>query len=138
MERAAARRPELKAMVGFVRRFDPSYQDAAAKLAQGLVGQPYLLRSQTCDLNDDSGFFVQFAPSSGGIFMDCSIHDIDLARWLLARRARCGCGPAASTRCTARWRNTAMWTTAWRCANSRAASWPASTPRAPRRTAMKR
>lgn len=83
VERAAARRPELKAMVGFVRRFDPSYQDAAAKLAQGLVGQPYLVRSQTCDLNDDSGFFVQFAPSSGGIFMDCSIHDIDLARWLL-------------------------------------------------------
>lgn len=31
------------------------------------------------------GFFVRFAPTSGGIFMDCSVHDIDLARWLLGR-----------------------------------------------------
>ncbi|PXX44623.1 Gfo/Idh/MocA family oxidoreductase [Aquitalea magnusonii] len=83
VEAVAAEYPQLKAMVGFVRRFDASYQDAAEKLQQGLVGQAYLLRSQTCDLNDENGFFVKFAPSSGGIFMDCSIHDIDLARWLL-------------------------------------------------------
>lgn len=83
VEAAAAVHPELKVMVGFVRRFDPSYTDAAQKLALGIVGQPYLIRSQTCDLNDESGFFVRFSPSSGGIFMDCSIHDIDLARWLL-------------------------------------------------------
>jgi myo-inositol 2-dehydrogenase / D-chiro-inositol 1-dehydrogenase len=41
------------------------------------------VRSQTCDMNDAEGFFVRFAPSSGGIFMDCSVHDIDLARWML-------------------------------------------------------
>jgi myo-inositol 2-dehydrogenase/D-chiro-inositol 1-dehydrogenase len=34
-------------------------------------------------MNDESGAFVRFAESSGGIFMDCSVHDIDLARWLL-------------------------------------------------------
>jgi myo-inositol 2-dehydrogenase / D-chiro-inositol 1-dehydrogenase len=28
---------------------------------------------------------VRFSPTSGGIFMDCSVHDIDLARWLLGR-----------------------------------------------------
>lgn len=43
------------------------------------------MRSQTCDKNDPDGFFVRFAPTSGGIFMDCSVHDIDLARWLLGR-----------------------------------------------------
>jgi myo-inositol 2-dehydrogenase/D-chiro-inositol 1-dehydrogenase len=26
---------------------------------------------------------VRFAPASGGIFLDCSVHDIDLARWML-------------------------------------------------------
>ena len=41
------------------------------------------MRSQTCDQNDPSGFFVKFAPTSGGIFVDMSVHDIDLARWLL-------------------------------------------------------
>jgi myo-inositol 2-dehydrogenase/D-chiro-inositol 1-dehydrogenase len=44
-----------------------------------------MVRSQTCDQNDPTGFFVRFSPSSGGIFMDCSVHDIDLARWLLGR-----------------------------------------------------
>ncbi|MDC7696448.1 Gfo/Idh/MocA family oxidoreductase [Vogesella indigofera] len=83
VEAEAARHPQLKVMIGFVRRFDASYRDAAAKLAAGSVGRPYLLRSQTCDRNDESGFFVRFSASSGGIFMDCSIHDIDLARWLL-------------------------------------------------------
>jgi myo-inositol 2-dehydrogenase/D-chiro-inositol 1-dehydrogenase len=41
------------------------------------------VRSESCDQNDPSGFFVRFAPTSGGIFVDMSVHDIDLARWLL-------------------------------------------------------
>lgn len=75
--------PQLVAMVGFVRRFDPSYAEAKAAIDQGELGRPFLVRSQTCDQNDPDGFFVKFAPSSGGIFMDCSVHDIDLARWML-------------------------------------------------------
>jgi myo-inositol 2-dehydrogenase/D-chiro-inositol 1-dehydrogenase len=42
-----------------------------------------MVRSQTCDQNDPGGFFVRFAATSGGIFLDCSVHDIDLVRWLL-------------------------------------------------------
>lgn len=75
--------PELVAMVGFVRRFDPSYAEAKAAIDSGELGKLFLVRSQTCDQNDPNGFFVKFAPSSGGIFMDCSVHDIDLARWML-------------------------------------------------------
>ena len=83
VEAEAAKHPELTVMIGFVRRFDDSYHDAKQKIAQGLIGKPYLVRSQTCDLNDPSGAFMRFAPTSGGIFLDCSVHDIDLARWLL-------------------------------------------------------
>ena len=49
----------------------------------GAIGRPFMVRSQTRDQNDPSGFFVRFAPTSGGIFVDMSVHDIDLARWLL-------------------------------------------------------
>jgi len=73
------------AMVGFVRRFDPSYLAAFQSVEAGEIGRPFLVRSQTCDQNDPDGFFVNFAPTSGGIFMDCSVHDIDLARWMLGR-----------------------------------------------------
>jgi myo-inositol 2-dehydrogenase/D-chiro-inositol 1-dehydrogenase len=75
--------PQQVAMVGFVRRFDPSYANAFAAIQRGEVGRPFLVRSQTGDQNDPEGFFVRFAPTSGGIFMDCSVHDIDLARWML-------------------------------------------------------
>jgi myo-inositol 2-dehydrogenase / D-chiro-inositol 1-dehydrogenase len=81
-EEAAQRRDQV-VMIGFVRRFDPSYRSAHQLIQAGQIGRPFLVRSQTCDRNDPSGFFVRFAPSSGGIFLDCSIHDIDLARWLL-------------------------------------------------------
>ncbi|PHV14207.1 oxidoreductase [Janthinobacterium sp. BJB1] len=83
VEAEAARHPQLTVMIGFVRRFDASYHDAQQKIALGLIGKPYLVRSQTCDQNDPSGAFMRFAPTSGGIFLDCSVHDIDLARWLL-------------------------------------------------------
>jgi myo-inositol 2-dehydrogenase/D-chiro-inositol 1-dehydrogenase len=75
--------PNLKVMIGFVRRFDASYQDAYKKIQSGSIGRPFMVNSQTCDQYDADGFFVKFAPTSGGIFLDCSVHDIDLARWLL-------------------------------------------------------
>ena len=83
VEAEAAKHPELKVMIGFVRRFDPSYQDAHRHIAAGGIGRPFMVRSETCDQNDPSGFFVKFAPTSGGIFVDMSVHDIDAARWLL-------------------------------------------------------
>ena len=83
VEAEAARHPRLKVMIGFVRRFDASYQDAQKQIAAGAIGRPFLVRSETCDQNDPTGFFVRFAPTSGGIFVDMSVHDIDLARWLL-------------------------------------------------------
>lgn len=73
--------PNQKVMCGFSRRFDASYRDAYDRVAAGLIGAPSVFRSQTCDKLDPSGFFVEYAQFSGGIFVDCSIHDIDLALW---------------------------------------------------------
>lgn len=55
MVEEARKRPHLKVMCGFSRRFDDSYRDAMAKVQQGLIGRPTILRSQTCDKHDPSG-----------------------------------------------------------------------------------
>jgi myo-inositol 2-dehydrogenase/D-chiro-inositol 1-dehydrogenase len=81
----AARYPHLQATIGFMRRFDPSYKDAFDKIEAGKIGRPFLVRSQTTDKNDVDGFFVRFSGTSGGIFLDCTVHDIDVARWLLGK-----------------------------------------------------
>ncbi|KAF7562852.1 hypothetical protein G7046_g1268 [Stylonectria norvegica] len=73
--------PELKVLCGFSRRFDESYRDAYNKMQQGMIGRPSIIRSQTCDKHDPSGFFVAYAAWSGGVFVDMSVHDIDLTLW---------------------------------------------------------
>jgi myo-inositol 2-dehydrogenase / D-chiro-inositol 1-dehydrogenase len=83
VEEEAARYPRLKVLIGFVRRFDASYRDAYDRIVDGVIGRPFLVRSHTLDKHDPSGFFVRFAATSGGIFLDMSVHDIDCARWLL-------------------------------------------------------
>ena len=74
-------------MCGFSRRFDDSYGDAYQKVGEGLIGKPSIFRSQTCDKWDPSGRFISYAEFSGGIFVDCSIHDIDLCLWFFGRDA---------------------------------------------------
>ncbi|KAH7359260.1 hypothetical protein B0T11DRAFT_259176 [Plectosphaerella cucumerina] len=82
---AAAKKPHLKVMCGFSRRFDKSYREAYERMDAGGIGRPSVFRSQTCDRLDPSGFFVAYAEFSGGIFVDCNIHDIDLALWFLGQ-----------------------------------------------------
>lgn len=82
---AAKANPHLKVMAGFSRRFDASYRDAATKIFDGkAIGKPFIVRSNTCDLLDHTGFFVRYAPRNGAIFVDCAIHDIDLSLWYLS------------------------------------------------------
>lgn len=80
---AAKSRPDLKVMAGFSRRFDASYRDAYEKVKSGAIGDTYMIRSQTGDLLDETGFFTAYAKRNGGIFVDCTIHDIDLTLWFL-------------------------------------------------------
>lgn len=81
---AAKKTPQLKVMAGFSRRFDASYRDAAVKTYEKKsIGDPFVIRSNTCYLMDNTGFFVRYASRHGGTFVDCAIHDIDLSLWYL-------------------------------------------------------
>ncbi|KAL4908468.1 hypothetical protein BDW74DRAFT_188464 [Aspergillus multicolor] len=93
---AAKSHPELKVMAGFSRRFDASYRDAAEKIQSGSIGTPFLVRSNTCDLKDETGFFVRYAARNGGIFVDCAIHDIDLTLWYMDSPIPKACWAAGS------------------------------------------
>jgi myo-inositol 2-dehydrogenase / D-chiro-inositol 1-dehydrogenase len=79
----AAQHPSQVVMVGFMRRFDPAYAEAKRRIDAGELGEVFAIRCVSEDPVDPSGFFVRFAPTSGGIFLDCCIHDIDLVRWML-------------------------------------------------------
>ncbi|KAG8163873.1 hypothetical protein KVR01_005791 [Diaporthe batatas] len=79
--KALKKKPAQKIICGFSRRFDASYRDAHKRLTSGAIGTPSVFQSQTADKLDPSGFFVAYTEFSGGIFVDCSTHDIDLALW---------------------------------------------------------
>ncbi|KAK0658850.1 putative oxidoreductase YrbE [Lasiodiplodia hormozganensis] len=87
-KRSLRTHPNQKVMCAFSRRFDASYREAYEKVASGDYGRPVVFRSQTADLLDTSGVFVNYAKTSGGIFLDCSIHDIDLMLWFLGEKSK--------------------------------------------------
>lgn len=67
-------------LIGFNRRFDPSFQHLKAKLEAGVLGTLEQLSISSRDLALPS---LDYLKTSGGMFRDMTIHDFDMARWLL-------------------------------------------------------
>lgn len=82
-EKAVERHPELAFFLGFMRRFDPSYAYAKKKIEEGAIGTPYMVKATGIDPEAMVDGAIKFAATSGGIFIDMAIHDIDLMRWFL-------------------------------------------------------
>jgi myo-inositol 2-dehydrogenase/D-chiro-inositol 1-dehydrogenase len=85
LERVDACRTEIGAladrvMVGFNRRFDPSFRDVRARIAAGEIGT---LEQVLIISRDPAPPPPAYVTSSGGLFRDMTIHDFDLARYLL-------------------------------------------------------
>jgi myo-inositol 2-dehydrogenase / D-chiro-inositol 1-dehydrogenase len=75
-------------MLGFMRRYDPSYAYAKKKIDEGEIGKPFLIRCYGLDPVEVVKGAIAFAEKSGGLFLDMAIHDIDLARWYLGSEAK--------------------------------------------------
>ncbi|HJC20245.1 MAG TPA: Gfo/Idh/MocA family oxidoreductase, partial [Candidatus Butyricicoccus avicola] len=86
-ERAVERHPELTFMLGFMRRYDKSYAYAKQKIEEGAIGTPYMVKATGIDPEAFVDGAIKFAATSGGIFLDMAIHDIDLMRWFLGCEA---------------------------------------------------
>jgi len=77
---AAVEQAGVKLQVGFNRRFDPNFQRVQEIVASGGIGAPHILRITS---RDPSPPPIEYIKVSGGIFLDMTIHDFDMARFLV-------------------------------------------------------
>ncbi|MEW5977676.1 MAG: inositol 2-dehydrogenase [Acidobacteriota bacterium] len=68
--------------MGFMRRFDKGYMAARKKIDEGIIGHPIVFKSCSRDPFRPSLEYLD-PRHSGGLIVDCAIHDIDLARWYM-------------------------------------------------------
>lgn len=69
----------VKLMVGFNRRFDPNFMKVKQLVAEGKIGNPHILKITS---RDPAPPPAEYSAVSGGMFMDMTIHDFDMARYI--------------------------------------------------------
>jgi myo-inositol 2-dehydrogenase/D-chiro-inositol 1-dehydrogenase len=75
---AAVEKAGVKLQVGFNRRFDKSFQKVHEIVCSGDIGRPCILRITSRDPELPA---MEFMRVSGGMFLDMTIHDFDMARF---------------------------------------------------------
>ncbi len=76
---AAAEQAGVKLQIGFNRRFDANHLRVRQAVQEGVIGTPHLLHIISRDPALPPPAYI---PSSGGILLDMTIHDFDMARYL--------------------------------------------------------
>jgi myo-inositol 2-dehydrogenase / D-chiro-inositol 1-dehydrogenase len=76
---AAVQETGVAVQIGFNRRFDPAHHSVAAAVAAGTVGDVHLVRISSRDPEPPP---LEYVRSSGGLFLDMTIHDFDMARYV--------------------------------------------------------
>ena len=81
---AALREHPVKYQVGFNRRFDHNFAAVRNAVAEGRIGDPHIIRITSRDPEPPSADYIKV---SGGMFLDMTIHDFDMARFLVGCNA---------------------------------------------------
>jgi predicted dehydrogenase len=88
LDTRASRKLEMEAaaadrilQIGFWRRFAPPWAKARQLIDSGAIGKPLLLRLSQWDADPPPASFCDPA-TSGGLAIDCGVHEFDLAEWL--------------------------------------------------------
>ncbi|MCL4850438.1 MAG: inositol 2-dehydrogenase [Bryobacteraceae bacterium] len=76
----AVHKASVKLQIGFNRRFDPNFARVRRSIATGEIGTPHLLHIISRDPGPPPLAYIKV---SGGMFLDMTIHDFDMARFLV-------------------------------------------------------
>jgi myo-inositol 2-dehydrogenase/D-chiro-inositol 1-dehydrogenase len=71
---------KVPCQIGFMRRFDPGYVNAKRLIEDGSLGKIETFRALGRDTYLPNPAYIR---PSGGMFLDMSVHDLDLARFLI-------------------------------------------------------
>lgn len=77
---AAVEKAGVKLQIGFNRRFDPNFERIRQAVVRGEIGTPYRLHIVS---RDPAPPPISYVKVSGGMFVDMTIHDFDMARFLI-------------------------------------------------------
>ncbi len=69
----------LKYQVGFNRRFDHNFEAVKEAVVKGKIGKPEIIKITSRDPEPPS---IDYIKVSGGMYLDMTIHDFDMARFL--------------------------------------------------------
>ena len=76
----AVQKAGVKLQIGFNRRFDPNFRKVHSLVVEGKIGIPHILRITS---RDPAPPPISYIKVSGGMFLDMTIHDFDIARYLI-------------------------------------------------------
>ncbi len=79
---AAVAKAGVRLQVGFMRRYDPAYASAKSRIETGEIGEPVIFKSVGRD-KDAPPISAFQSNVNGMLFYTNTIHDFDLARWLM-------------------------------------------------------
>jgi len=74
------RKAGVTCLIGFQRRYDPTFSALKSRIVKGEIGTPEMLVVTSRDPGPPP---IPYIRSSGGIFKDMLIHDFDIFRWIL-------------------------------------------------------
>lgn len=74
----------VKLQVGFNRRFDHNHKKVRELVREGKIGEPHIIRITS---RDPAPPPIEYVKVSGGIFLDMTIHDFDMLRYLSGSEA---------------------------------------------------
>jgi myo-inositol 2-dehydrogenase/D-chiro-inositol 1-dehydrogenase len=76
----AVRAAGVTCLIGFQRRYDPTFAAVTARIVKGDIGRPEMLIVTS---RDPGAPPLEYVKRSGGIFKDMLIHDFDVFRWIM-------------------------------------------------------